>query len=381
VFSTPEEAERTFAILGGRVQAEPGESVPLAYARFTHPNAEILEDQILALEEGATEAAVFNSGMSGLAALCFTVCRPGTSIVYTTPLYGGSQGFLRQFMETWGVRLVGVPAGETDALRNAVETTPDLRLVLVETPANPNLVMADIAAVVEANQLRTDPAIVAVDNTLLGPIFQHPLAFGADVTLYSATKYLAGFSDMLAGVLMGHDAALFAALRRTRGAFGTILQPDESWLLNSRLPTVSLRMNRQSKNAQRIAEALADHAAVGRVYYPTLFTDPEQVRIRDAQCSYPGGLFSLDLRGGKPAAFEFLRSLAIGRDAVSLGGVETLACHPATTTHSGVPADELATAGITPGLVRVSIGIEDWRDLLADFSRALDAAAVLPAAA
>jgi cystathionine beta-lyase/cystathionine gamma-synthase len=155
--------------------------------------------------------------------------------------------------------------------------------------------------------------------------------------------------------------------------FGNILQPDECWMLDGRLPTVSLRMNRQSKNAQRLAEALAGHKHLSGVIYPTLFTDPEQRRIFEKQCAYPGGIFSIEFRGAKPAAFEFLRHLRIGRNAVSLGGVETLVCHPRSTTHSGMSAQELAESGVTDGLVRVSVGIEDWRDLLADFEQALAA--------
>jgi len=153
--------------------------------------------------------------------------------------------------------------------------------------------------------------------------------------------------------------------------FGTILQPDECWLLAGRLPTTALRMNRQSKNAQRIAERLARAGGTYRVIYPTLFSDPEQLRIYRKQCDYPGGIFSIDFHGGKAAAFAFLRRLKIARNAVSLGGVETLACHPKTTTHSGDSPEELQQAGVTDGLVRVSVGIEDWRDLLADFEQAI----------
>ena len=153
--------------------------------------------------------------------------------------------------------------------------------------------------------------------------------------------------------------------------FGNILQPDECWMLDGRLPTVALRMNRQSKNAQRIAEALVGHKKLSRVIYPTLFDDPEQKRIFEKQCAYPGGILSLEFKGGKEAAFEFLRHVRIARNAVSLGSVETLTCHPKSTTHSGMSAEELAESGVTDGLVRVSVGIEDWRDLLADFEQAL----------
>src|SRR6185437_7002568 len=191
------------------------------------------------------------------------------------------------------------------------------------------------------------------------------------LSLYSATKYLGGYSDIIGGVALSRDATLMRKIRSKRSLFGNILQPDECWILNTRLPTVHLRMNRQSKNAQRIAERLAGHPGIERVYYPTLFEDPEQIHIFEEQCDFPGGLISLDLKGGKRAAFEFLRSLRIGRNAVSLGGVETLVCHPRTTTHSNWSRRELEEGGIGDGLVRVSVGIEDWNDLLSDFEQAL----------
>jgi methionine-gamma-lyase len=191
--------------------------------------------------------------------------------------------------------------------------------------------------------------------------------------LYSATKYLSGFSDMLGGVAITGSSELIRKIRSRRSMFGNILQPDECWMLDGRLPTVALRMNRQSKNAQRVAEALVGHKRLSRVIYPTLFDDPEQKRIFEKQCDYPGGIFSLEFQGGKEAAFEFLRRVRIARNAVSLGGVETLACHPKSTTHSGMSAQELAESRVTDGLVRVSVGIEDWRDLLADFEQALEA--------
>ena len=171
--------------------------------------------------------------------------------------------------------------------------------------------------------------------------------------------------------MIAAEPQLIQTLRGVRGLLGNILQADECWMLDSRLSTVTLRMNRQSKNAQKIAERLVNHPNVERVIYPSLFTDPEQIRIRDAQTDFPGSLFSLELKGGKPAAFEFLRHLTIGKNAVSLGGVETLVCHPRTTTHSELSAEELAQAGIGENLVRISIGTEHWRDLLDDFTRAL----------
>jgi len=378
VFRSPEAAERAFAIALGRARPAPGESVDLIYSRLSHPNAEILEDQIVPLEPGAQAAAVFNSGMAAISTLFFTWGQPGASFVYTTPLYGGSQHLIHQLLEPLGMRGIPVAAGDTAALRSAIGGAERLRLVFVETPANPTLVMSDIAAAAAAARARPEPPLVAVDNTFLGPCFQHPLELGADLAVYSATKYLSGFSDMLGGVILGRDPELVALLRGTRAILGNILQPDECWMLDGRLPTVELRMNRQSKSAQRIAEALAGHPAVERMHYPTLFRDPEQIRIRDAQCRFPGALFSMELRGGKAAAFEFLRRLEIARNAVSLGGVESLSCHPATTTHSELTAEEMLRCGVSDALVRISVGVEDWRDLLRDFRDALDA---IPAAA
>ncbi|MGH7880734.1 MAG: trans-sulfuration enzyme family protein, partial [Candidatus Binataceae bacterium] len=279
---------------------------------------------------------------------------------------------IHHIIEPLGFRARGVTAGRTEAIAAAIAAEKDLGLVLIETPANPTLTMTDIKAAAEAVQRHPRRPLLAVDNTLLGPAFQHPLARGADLVIYSATKFLGGFSDLLAGVLLARDAGLIEQVRGTRALAGNILQADECWMLSSRLSTVALRMNRQSKNAERIADNLVRHPRVSRVIYPSLFADAEQIRIREAQTDYPGSLLSLQLAGGKPAAFNFLRRLEIARNAVSLGGVETLACHPLTTTHSELSADELESAGITDSLVRISVGVEHWRDLLLDFTQALD---------
>jgi cystathionine beta-lyase/cystathionine gamma-synthase len=373
VFSSPEAAERAFAIALGHSRPSDGENVDLIYSRLSHPNAEILEDQIVPLERGAEEAAVFNSGMAAISTVFLSFCPPGSSFIYTTPVYGGTQHLIHELLEPLGLRGVAVPAGATAELTRAIQNTPNLKLVFIETPANPTLVMCDIGAAASAARGLTGGAapLVVVDNTFLGPTFQHPLLLGADMVVYSATKYLAGHSDLLAGVVLSADAELVTRLRGVRAIVGNILQPDECWLLNSRLPTVELRMTRQSKNAQRIVEGLAGHPRIARLFYPTEFTDAEQRRIRDAQCDFPGGVFALELHGGKRAAFDFLRRLKITKNAVSLGGVESLACHPATTTHSEMSEDELTAAGISDALVRISVGVEDYRDLLRDFVDAL----------
>ena len=375
VFSSPEAAERSFSIALGKEQIHPGESVGLIYARLSHPNAEILEDQIVPLEPGARASVVFNSGMAAISTLFFTFCPQGSSFIYTIPLYGGTYHLIHLMLEPLGIHGIPVPAGDAKALERAIESTPNLRMVFIETPANPILTMTDIASAAAYAHAHnnSNSTLVVVDNTFLGPTFQHPLSYNADLVVYSATKYLSGFSDLLGGVVLGRDEALITHLHGTRAVLGNILQADECWLLDGRLPTVSLRMNRQSKNAQRIAETLAEHKKIKKVFYPTLFDDPEQVRIRDAQCRFPGALFSFELYGGKRAAFDFLRKLQIARCAVSLGGVESLVSHPATTTHSEMSEEDKRSSGISDSLIRVSVGIEDWRDLLHDFQQALDA--------
>ncbi len=374
VFSSPEAAERAFDLATGRATPGPGEHPDLIYSRFNHPNAEILESQVVPLEIGARAALVFNSGMAAIMTTLITFLRPGDTIIYTVPIYGGTQTLIENFLLSWGIKSVGVRAGHGAEIDEAIRSTENLRMILIETPANPTLTMTDIQRCSKTGAGRGEPRpLILVDNTMLGPTFQHPLQRGADLVVYSATKYLSGFSDLLGGVVLSRDPELIRPMRLKRNLFGNILQPDECWMLAQRLPTVGLRMNRASKNTQRIAERLALNPKIARIHYPSLFNEAEQIRIRLEQCDFPGAMFSLELKGGKRAAFEFLRRLKLAYNAVSLGGVETLVCHPKTTTHSGFTEAQSAEAGITDGLVRVSVGIEDWRDLLADFEQALDA--------
>jgi cystathionine beta-lyase/cystathionine gamma-synthase len=377
VFSSPESAERAFEIASGASPVRKGEKVELIYARMNHPNAEILEAQTVPLEPEAQAALVFNSGMAAITTSLLTFLRPGQSMIYTVPVYGGTQHFVRDFLPNWGVKSIPVLAGNGQEIDDAIRSAKNLGVVLVETPTNPTLRMTDIHRLCRTVSSLNGSSghrrpLVMVDNTFLGPTFQHPLTLGADLVLYSATKYLSGFSDLLAGMVLAKNPDLIEPIRQLRHSFGNILQPDECWMLDGRLPTVTLRMNRASKNAQRIAEQLAQHPKIERVIYPSLFTDPEQQRIFRAQCAFPGAMLSLELKGGKPAAFEFLRNLHLARNAVSLGGVETLACHPRTTTHSTYTDEEAREAGVTDGLVRISVGIEHWRDILGDIEQSLD---------
>ncbi len=371
-FSSPEAAERAFDVAHG-AEAKPGENVELIYSRLSHPNAEIFESQVIALEPGATCSAVFNSGLSAISTLFFTIMQPGKKYIYTTPLYGGTIGFYHGLAKKLGFEGIPCPSGDTQKLNELINATDDLAMVYMETPSNPTLMMTDIASAVETAKTKSgEKPLVVVDNTFMGPTFQHPFNHGADLVVYSATKYLAGFSDLVAGVVMGKETSLMKKIVSTRTSLGTILPPDECWLLNSRLPTVELRMNRQSKSAERLVNELKNHPKINRVGYPSLFEDKEQIRIRDKQCAFPGGIFTFEVKGGKKAAFDFLRNVGLCKLAVSLGGMESLITHPATTISCDLDEETRQKAGITDGLLRVSVGIEDWNDLLEDFNRTLD---------
>ncbi|MCC6620899.1 MAG: aminotransferase class I/II-fold pyridoxal phosphate-dependent enzyme [Deltaproteobacteria bacterium] len=373
-FTSAEAAAHHFDVALGRARAAPGESIGLIYARLNNPNAEMFEDALCSVEKGAEAAAVFSSGMAAIATTLMTFARPGRKILYQRPVYGGTDHLLHHVLPAWGVEPIAVPDGgwPEAVLRHGA----DVAVVYLETPANPTLHMIDLAAVVAA--VRASPeareAPIVVDNTFLGPVFQSPLVHGVDLAVYSATKFLGGHSDLVAGAVTGRTRALVDRVKTLRAFIGNICEPFTAWLLQRSMATLHLRMIKQSKSASKLVQAIEGHPAVARVHYPTRLTG-EQARVFAAQCSAPGSMISLELHGGRAAAFRFLDALRIVRLAVSLGGVESLACHPRSTTASEMSEDDLRVSGVTEGLVRLSIGVEYWRDLLADLRGALDAAA------
>jgi methionine-gamma-lyase len=371
VFSSPEEAEKAFAIALGKREPVEGENVELIYARLSHPNAEILETHLLSLEPQSNAAAVFNSGMAAISSIFFTFTKPGRNTLFSSPIYGGTHHLIHEMLQPTGYNAQPFYAGDTDNMRKKIRETKNLDFILIETPSNPTLRMTDLVACVEEAKNHPDQPLVIVDNTFMGPAFQHPLQLGVDLTVYSATKFLSGFSDMLGGVVMGKSRAHIQKIMGTRALLGNILQPDECWILDSRLPMVEMRMTRGSKNAQQIVKALKENSQITEILYPTEFKDEEQIKIWKNQCSYAGSIFSIRLKGGKKKAFDFLRNLELIRNAVSLGGVESLACHPATTTHSEMSPEDLNLYGVDDSLVRISVGVEDWRDVLHDIEEAL----------
>ena len=378
VFRSAEEGRDFFDYSAGRRQPPKGEGGGLVYSRFNHPNSEIVEDR-LAAYEGAESCILFSSGMSAIATTILTFTRPGDVILHSQPLYGGTETLVSRTLTAYDVEAVGFADGvDETTMREAAEMAEAkgrISVIMIETPSNPLNTMVDIKLVSRiaddiASRQQQRPIIVC-DNTLLGPVFQRPLPFGADVSVYSLTKYVGGHSDLIAGAALGSEP-LMKPIKHLRGAIGTQLDPHSCWMIGRSLETLALRMERGNSNARIVAEFLRDHPRVARVHYlPFLSADAPQRRVYEAQCTGAGSTFSFDIKGGLAQAFACLNRLQIFKLAVSLGGTESLACHPGTTTHSGVAAELRARIGVSDATVRLSIGIEHPDDLLADLSQAL----------
>lgn len=360
----------------------PGGAEGLVYSRFNGPDQEILEDR-LSIWDGAEEALVFSSGMSAIATLLLAMANQGDVIVHSGPLYAATEGFIARTLSRFGVSYLDFPAGATEAeihdvLSNAKRMADDkqakVALIYLESPANPTNALVDIEAVAaaRADVFDENPPAIAIDNTFLGPLWQRPLEHGADIVVYSLTKYAGGHSDLVAGGLCGSQA-LLDPIRALRNTMGTILDPHTAWLLLRSLETLELRMTRAGENAAKICAFLKDHPKVTGLGYLGMIEDARQQDIFRRHCTGAGSTFSLFIRGGEAESFRFLDSLRIAKLAVSLGGTETLASHPAAMTHLSVPPERKARLGITDNLVRISIGIEDADDLIADFEQALAA--------
>ena len=377
-FRSAEDGAAFFDVVAGRKPPPQDAGAGLVYSRFNHPNLEIVEDR-LALLDGAEAAPVTDSGMAAIGMLLLTLLRPGDQIVHSTPLYGGTETLIRKVLPEWGVGhesfVDGLAPAQLDAALETAAARGKVALVYVETPANPTNALVDFALVTRAlaafERRHGYRPVSACDNTMLGPIFQHPLRDGIDVAVYSLTKYVGGHSDLVAGGVSG-SAELIKRLKATRGAFGAQLDPHSSWMIARSMETLVLRMRRAAATASRVAHWLA-HNPVRQleVLHPQLDASPAYQEVYRRQCTGAGSTFSIVLEGGREAAFRFINALALFKSAVSLGGTESLVCHPASTTHSGVAAELRAQVGVSEGLVRLSIGLEHEDDLIADLENAL----------
>lgn len=377
VFKDAAEGKAFFELAYGLRKSRDDEQMGLIYSRLNNPNLEVLEDRLTLWDE-AEDALVFASGMAAIGTSLLAHARPGDVIVHSEPLYGGSDHFLRHVLKDFGIEAIGFPAGVpfascTPEIEKRLAGRP-VACVLVETPSNPTNSLVDIEAVATWAHGRKQEkrAVVMVDNTFLGPIFQHPLKFGADLVLYSATKFIGGHSDLIAGAVVGSKEAV-GPVRVLRTFLGTMASPWTGWLMLRSLETLKMRMTAAMKNARYVAEYLNEHPKVAKVHYLGLLTEDDAMfGVYRRQCTAPGSMVAFDVRGGEPEAFRFLDSLQMIKLAVSLGGTESLAEHPASMTHADIPPELQRRMGISAGMVRLSVGVEHYEDIIADIAQALE---------
>ena len=333
------------------------------YARGGNPTRDALEHAIAELEGGVTGLAF----ASGMAAICSVLLlfRPGDHLVVAEDVYGGTYRALTTIFRRWGLESSFVDASEPEKIAAAVR--PDTRALFVETPSNPTLKITDLAAV--ASIAKVKGLLAIVDNTFMTPYLQRPLDFGFDAVVHSATKFLGGHSDLIAGLVVSRTAELGDRLKFIQRAFGAILGPQDAYLVSRGIKTLAARMEIQQAGAVRIAQWLADVPGIRKVYYPGLPGHPGG-KIHLRQAAGPGAVVSFELPDG-PSAHRFMRSVRLPLLAVSLGGVESILSYPATMSHEAMPREERLARGITDGLVRLSVGLEDPEDLIRDLEQAL----------
>ena len=376
-FESAEAGKAFFEVAYGKRAKYPNEELGLIYSRINNPDLEILENR-LCLWDKAEDCAVFESGMSAITTVLLEFLKPGDLLVYSTPLYGGTDHFIHHFLPKYGIHTLGFKSGqEGDELEQMIIDSgkgDNLTLFLIETPANPTNQIIDIEACREvANKFKTSEkeVLIAVDNTYMGPLWQHPLALGADFVMYSATKYIGGHSDVIAGAVLGNKE-LMARIKTLRTFLGNMAGPNTGWLLMRSLETLKVRMERQQQNAIKVAAFLDAHPKVEKVHYLGLIDkNSPEYKIYKRQYSGPGAMVSFDIVGAEKQAFAFLNGLKLIKLAVSLGSTESLAQHPITMTHTGVDPDHAREMGITEKLVRISVGVEDADDIIWDLEQAL----------
>lgn len=378
VFRSAEEGKHFFEVAYGLKDQQPGETTGLIYSRLNNPDMQILEER-LTLWDGAEACAVFESGMAAIATVFFEFLQPGNLVLVSNPLYGGTDHFVHHVLTKFGIHVAGFPPGATqEEIRILLDQTgkaDQLAMIYIETPANPTNDLVDIQAcshLAASFSTQDKKVMVVVDNTYMGPLWQHPLKHGADLVLYSATKYIGGHSDVIAGACLGNQQWI-SRIKTLRTFLGNMIAPHSGWLLLRSLETLKIRMEQQAANAQVLAQRLQAHPAVRKVYYLGLLDPNDTIAkaIYQRQCLSPGAMLSFDVQGGEAHAFKVLNKMKIIKLAVSLGSTESLAEHPATMTHAGVLPEDREKFGITASLIRLSVGVENVEDLWWDLEQAL----------
>lgn len=380
VFPSAQAGKDYFDLATGRRDANPGEEGGLIYSRLNNPDLQVLEER-LSIWDDSEKALAFASGMAAISTTILTFCRPGDVIVYSHPIYGGSEHLIEDVLPEMNIQSVAFTAGssneEVAAAVAEASKKGRVAMILAETPANPTNALIDLKHLAGlAKKLEKDTGhkpVVATDNTFLGPLWQRPLDHGVDLVLYSLTKYVGGHSDLVGGAVSGSNE-LVSQIAGMRMMLGSMMDPHTSWMVMRSMETLKVRMEASSRTARTVAEFLRDHPKIEKIHYLGFMKpDNPMYHVYDQQCGAAGSTFAFEIKGGEAGAFRFLDGLKIMKLAVSLGGTETLISHPASTTHSVVDEEVRNSIGITAGLVRISIGLEHADDLIADLTRGLDA--------
>ena len=378
VFKNAQEGKAFFEVAYGLREKESTEEVGLIYSRINNPDLEILETR-LKLWDKADDCAVFESGMAAISTVLLEFLKPGDVLLYSSPVYGGTDHFINDFLNKIGVHTISFTPNDSkeDILKRLKNSglANKLSMIFIETPANPTNALIDIEmckSIADLYSTMDTKVHLAVDNTYMGPLWQHPLEHGADSVLYSATKYIGGHSDVIAGACCGSNEVI-SRIKVLRTFLRNMAAPHTGWLLMRSLETLKIRMEQQARNAQQVAAFLDNHKKVEKVYYLGLIKEnTKEYEIYQKQYDSPGAMLSFDIVGGEKEAFKFIDSLKLIKLAVSLGGTESLVEHPATMTHAGVEPNHREELSITEKLVRISVGVENHEDLIWDINQALE---------
>ena len=379
VFSTAMEGKRFFEVAYGLREKEKDEELGLIYSRLNNPDLEILENRLCLWDE-AEDCAVFESGMSAITTVMLEFMSPGDLLLYSKPVYGGTDHFINHFLKKLNILSVGFRAADTkeEIIERVIASgrADRLTMIHIETPANPTNAVIDIELCAEIKthfSTVDNPVVLSVDNTYMGPLWQHPLKHGADLVLYSATKYIGGHSVVIAGACLG-SKNLMTRVKGLRTFLGNMAGPWTGWLLMRSLETLKVRMDQQALNATQVADYLNNHPGVETVYYlgnTAKWGSETDKKVVERQFLSYGAMIAFDIKGGEKEAFQFLDSLKLIKLAVSLGGTESLAEHPQTMTHADVDPEDKKAMNITEKLIRLSIGVENYNDLIKDLDQAL----------
>ena len=377
VFKTAEEGKRFFEVAYGKSELNAKEEIGLIYSRINNPNMQILEER-LAVLEGSESAAAFESGMSAISTTMLSYLKPGDILIYGNPVYGGTHHFITHFLKDIGVKILPFSSEtKTQEIITKLETSEysgNVKMIYFESPANPTNSLFDLDELKklkdEISVKSSNEIMLVMDNTYLGPLWQKPLTFGVDIVCYSATKFLNGHSDVIAGCAMGSEQVI-RPIKTLRTFLGSMIAPYTAWLLTRSLETLHLRMAKQGENAEKVINYLMSHKSVKAVSFPGIETmGKKQNKIFKRQCLGSGAMISFEVFGGEKEAFKFLNNLKLIKLAVSLGSNESLAQHPYSMTHADVPDDIKLKIGINQGLIRLSVGIENAEDIISDLNNA-----------